>query len=89
MLTPRLKLETAKIIAPAIFERKTPKIHIELLEFLDKPAKFKAITMARDMAKTTVVNKIDMFSDIFFNHQRYTQIFSATEKKAAKFLHEV
>ncbi len=89
MITPLLKLKTAKHIAPAIFERQTPKIHIELLEFLATTGKYKVITMARDMAKTTMITKVEMFADIFYDHERYTQIFSATEKKASKFLHEI
>jgi hypothetical protein len=41
------------------------------------------------MGKTTVLNKIDMFSSLFYKHEKYTQIFSTNEKKATKFLHEV
>jgi predicted phage terminase large subunit-like protein len=89
MITPTLKLKTAKHIAPAMFENKTPKVHIRLLEFLEVVAKFKAISMARGMGKTTVLNKIDMFSSLFYKHEKYTQIFSTNEKKATKFLHEV
>jgi hypothetical protein len=60
MITPLLKLKTAKHIAPAMFENITPKVHIKLLSFLERNDKFKAISMARGMGKTTVLNKIDI-----------------------------
>lgn len=84
-----LKLKTAKHIAPDIFQNKTPKNHTRVLDFLNAPAKFKAITMFRGGGKTTVVNKTDMFSSIFFEHEPYTQIFSVNNDKAKKFLKDV
>ena len=86
---PLLKIQTAKHLAPAMFTNKTPKVHVELLTFLNDPAKFKAICMFRGGGKTTTVNKTDMFSTIYFDHEPYTQIFSATKDKAEKFLVDV
>lgn len=86
---PLLKLKTAKHIAPAMFTNKTPLIHVDLLLFLNDPAKFKAICMFRGGGKTTTVNKTDMFSTLFYDHEPYTQIFSATKEKAEKFLVDV
>lgn len=88
-ITPLHQIKTAKHIAPAIFANKTPKVHLELLDFLAGSAKYKAVCMFRGGGKTTNVNKIGMFSYIFYNHERYIQIFSATEKKAIKFLSDV
>ncbi len=88
-IPPLSKIKTAKRLAPKMFENKTPLVHMDLLTFLEDPAKFKAICMFRGGGKTTVVNKINMFSILFFKHERYTQIFSATETKAMKFLADV
>ncbi len=65
MTPPLLKLKTPKHLAPAMFTNKTPRIHIDLLTFLNDPAKFKAICMFRGGGKTTTVNKTDMFSTLF------------------------
>ena len=88
-IDPLLKLKTAKHIAPRIFTNKSPICHIDILNFLSKTAKYKALCMFRGGGKTTTVNKIDMFSSLLYDHEPYTQIFSATEKKAIKFLKEV
>ncbi|NOQ32435.1 MAG: hypothetical protein GQ570_15105 [Helicobacteraceae bacterium] len=84
-----LKLKTAKHVAPQIFTNKSPKFHADILDFLDDAAKFKVATIFRGAGKTTVVNKIDAFSDILYEHEPYHQIFSSTEKKAKKFLKDV
>ena len=83
------KLRFAKHIAPAIFENKTPPLHIEILDFLDDSAKFKLATIFRGAGKTTVINKIDTCADIFFEHEPYHQIFSSSSDKAQKFLGDV
>lgn len=88
-IAPLIQIKTAKHIAPAIFENKTPKFHPELLEFLAGGEKYKAVCMFRGGGKTTNVNKIGMFSYIFYDHERYIQIFSATQDKAIKFLGDV
>ncbi len=85
-ISPLLKLKTAKHIAPAIFTEKTPRVHIRLHEFLQKPSKYKAICMFRGGGKTTSINKVDIFSKIFYEHERFIQIFSTTETKATKFI---
>ncbi len=83
------KLRFAKHIAPQIFTNKSPKFHIEILDFLDETGKFKLATIFRGAGKTTIVNKVDTCADIFFNHEPYHQIFSSTSKKAEKFLKDV
>lgn len=88
-VNPLLQIKTAKHVAPAIFENKTPRVHLELLEFLSGPGKYKAIVMFRGGGKTTNVNKIGMFSYIFYDQERYIQIFSATQAKGIKFLSDV
>ncbi len=45
--------------------------------------------MFRGGGKTTTVNKTDMFSTLWYDHEPYTQIFSATQDKAEKFLADV
>ena len=72
-----------------MFDSKTPNVHIDLLMFLNDPAKFKVICMFRGGGKTTTVNKTNMFSTIFYEHEPYTQIFSATQSKGEKFLGDI
>jgi hypothetical protein len=86
---PLLKIKTAKHIAPAIFTEKTPRFHLALHEFLKRPSKYKAICMFRGAGKTTNINKIDLFSKVFYEHERFTQIFSSTEKKAQAFISDL
>jgi len=85
MISPKRKLQLAKYVAPEMFENKTPKFHIELLEFLSDGSKFSVASLFRGAGKTTVVNKIDTFSSIVYEHEPYTQIFSSTQDKAKKF----
>jgi len=85
-VSPILKLKTAKHIAPAIFTEKTPRFHIRVHDFLNRPSKYKALCMFRGGGKTTSINKIDMFSKIFYEHERFTQIFSSTSTKAEMFI---
>lgn len=85
-IAPLLKLKTANHIAPAIFTEKTPILHIGLHEFLNRPSKYKVICMFRGGGKTTSINKIDIFSKIFYEHERFIQIFSTTSTKAEKFI---
>jgi len=85
-INPLLKLKTAKQIAPAIFTEKTPLLHVALHNFLNRPSKYKVICMFRGGGKTTSINKVDIFSKIFFEHERFIQIFSTTSTKAEKFI---
>lgn len=86
---PIQKIRVAKHIAPAIFTNKTPRFHIDILEFLNNPGKFKVLCIFRGGGKTTNINKIDMFSKIFFEHEPFIQIFSATKEKAQAFLSDI
>ncbi len=85
-INPKFKIKTAMHIAPAIFTEKTPKFHIDIHNFLNRPSKYKALCIFRGGGKTTNINKIDLFSKVFFEHERYIQIFSSTEKKAQSFI---
>jgi hypothetical protein len=83
------KIKVVKHLASDMFVNSTPKFHLELLEFLSREDKYQTVTMFRGAGKTTVVNKIDTFCDIFFEHEPYQQIFSSTLDKAKKFLNDV
>lgn len=87
--TALLRLKLAKFIVPAMFENKTPKLHIEFLDFFNAPPKKEVACLFRGAGKTTVENKIDTFADIYLDHEPYQQLFSSTEKKASKFLGDV
>jgi hypothetical protein len=89
MTPPLLKLKTAKHLVPNMFTNKTPHFHLDVLEFLNDPAKFKAMCIFRGAGKTSIVTKVDMFATLFYGHEPYTQIFSATREKAEKFLIDV
>jgi len=84
--SPIFKLKMAKHIAPAIFTEKTPKFHLSIQNFLNNPSRYKVMCIFRGGGKTTNINKTDMFSKIFKEHERFTQIFSSTQTKAEKFL---
>lgn len=84
--SPMLKLRTSKHIAPAIFTEKTPQFHLSIQNFLNNPSRYKVMCIFRGGGKTTNINKTDMFSKIFYEHERFTQIFSSTQTKAEKFL---
>ncbi len=88
-IDPLTKIKTAKHIAPAIFTNKTPKFHIRILDFLNDTSKYKAICIFRGGGKTTNINKIDMFSKIFYEHEPFIQIFSSTKEKAESFLSDI
>lgn len=83
------KLQLAKFVAPTMFENKTPKLHIEVLDHFGSSAKYSVASLFRGAGKTTVENKIDTFASIFLEHEEYTQIFSSTQDKAKKFLNDV
>lgn len=88
-VNPMQRLQLAKFVAPTMFENKSPKLHIELLEHFNSPAKYSVASLFRGAGKTTVENKIDTFASLFLDHEEYTQIFSSTQDKAKKFLNDV
>lgn len=83
------RIKLAKFVAPTMFENKTPKLHIELLDHFNQPYSRLAASLFRGAGKTTIINKVDSFSSLFFDHEPYTQIFSSTQDKAKKFLSDV
>ena len=89
IVDPIFKLKVSKHIAPAIFTEKTPKFHIAIHNFLNNPSRYKVMCIFRGGGKTTNINKIDMFSKIFNEHERFTQIFSTTQGKAERFLSDL
>lgn len=87
--TPIDRIRLAKFVAPEMFTNITPKLHIELIEHISSPHPKIGATIFRGAGKTTVVNKIDGFASIYFDHEPYQQIFSTTSKKAKKFLKDI
>lgn len=87
--SPMQRLQLAKFVAPTMFENKSPKLHIELLEHFSSSSKYSVASLFRGAGKTTVENKIDTFASLFLDHEEYTQIFSSTQDKAKKFLNDV
>lgn len=85
----RARLKIAKHIAPEIFVNKSPRLHIDILDSQSAPDKYVVDTIFRGAGKTTIVNKVDAFGDIWFDHEPYHQIFSSTQAKAEKFLKDV
>ncbi|PHQ89540.1 MAG: hypothetical protein COB42_06865 [Sulfurimonas sp.] len=85
----RQRLKIAKHIAPEIFTNKSPLLHIKILESQSLADKYVVDTIFRGAGKTTIVNKVNAFCDIWFDHEPYHQIFSSTLNKAEKFLKDV
>lgn len=83
------RLKLAKFVAPEMFENKSPKLHIEVLDHFNSPAKYSVGSLFRGAGKTTIENKVDGFASIFLDHEPYTQIFSSTQDKAKKFLNDI
>jgi len=83
------RLRLAKFVAPQMFENKTPKFHIELLEHFNQPVRYLVASIFRGAGKTTIINKVDTFASIYYDHEEYTQIFSSTQSKAEKFLQDI
>lgn len=88
-ITPLDRLKLAKFVAPEMFENKSPKFHLEILEHFNQPIKYLAASLYRGAGKTTIVNKVDTFSSLYYDHEEYTQIFSSTQDKAKKFLNDI
>jgi predicted phage terminase large subunit-like protein len=84
-----IALKLAKFIDPAIFENKTPKFHIALLEFVFGTAKRKAVAVFRGASKTTLLNKVFVVAKIFLFNEPYILIVSESERKAKAFLRDI
>ena len=88
-LPPISQLKTAKFIAPNIFENKTPRFHIELLEFLNRPSRKKAFAVFRGGAKSTLLNKVHILNRVIYDNEPFIMIASENEKKAKSFLRDI
>lgn len=88
-LNPKDQLKFAKFVTPSIFENATPKLHIDLLDFLNRPSKFKGAVVSRGFGKSTLLNKVHVLSRIFFANEKYTMIVSENEGKAKSFLRDI
>ncbi|MDR1460468.1 MAG: hypothetical protein LBI78_02360 [Campylobacteraceae bacterium] len=83
------QLKVAKHISPNIFENKTPLFHIDLLTFINGEEKYKAAAVFRGSAKTTLLNKVNIFCRVFFEHEPLTIITSDSRDKAESFLSDI
>lgn len=88
-LDPLQQLRTAKFIAPNIFENKTPRFHITLLTFLNRPSRRKAISIFRGGAKSTLLNKIHILNRVIYDNEPFIMIASENAKKAKSFLRDI
>ena len=90
-IEPLHRLRFLKNIAPQIFESKTktPKFHIDSLNLVEERYRFTAIVVFRGASKTTINNKAYVSTEIFFNHEPYTQIVSKDSNKAMKFVRDI
>ena len=88
-LPPVQQLRTAKFIAPNIFENKTPRFHIELLTFLNRPSRRKAFAVFRGGAKSTLLNKVHILNRVIYDNEPFVMIASENAKKAKSFLRDI
>jgi len=90
-IAPLDRLRFIKNIAPQIFESKTktPKFHIDSLNLVEDKYRFTAIVVFRGASKTTINNKAYVSTEVFFNHEPYTQIVSKDSNKAMKFVRDI
>jgi len=90
-IEPLHRLRFVKNIAPQIFEgkTKTPRFHIDSLNLVEERYRFTAIVVFRGASKTTINNKAYVSTEIFFNHEPYTQIVSKDSNKAMKFVRDI
>lgn len=88
-MTPIVQLKLAKSVAPGIFENATPKIHPQVLDFVNTAGTRSAVVMSRGFAKSTLLNKVHIFSRVFLLHEPYTQIISENASKAQSFLRDI
>lgn len=89
ILPPIQQLHTAKYVAPNIFENKTPRFHIELLTFLNRPSRRKAFAVFRGGAKSTLLNKIHILNRVIYDYEPFIMIASENAKKAKSFLRDI
>lgn len=83
------KLRLAKWLVGEVFTSPTPAFHLEILDFLEARHKFSLISLFRGASKTTLINKLSNFLNVYINKEPYTQIFSSNEFKAVRILHDV
>ena len=88
-LPPIQQLKTAKFIAPNIFVNKTPRFHIELLTFLNRPSLLKAFAVFRGAGKSTLLNKVHILNRVIYDNEPFIMIASENEKKAKSFLRDI
>ena len=88
-ISPEFYLKFAKDIEPGIFEHKTPRLHIELIDFIDGPEQYKAAAVFRGAGKSTLLNKIYVAAQIYFKAEPFIMIASSNEDKALNFLEAV
>lgn len=81
-LSPALYLKFAKDVEPEIFENKTPKFNLEILNFIENKDRYKAVVVFRGAGKTTLLNKIYILSRLYFYAEHFTIIVLANEDKA-------
>jgi len=90
-IEPLYRLRFVKNVAPQIFESKTktPRFHIDSLNLVEERYRFTAIVVFRGASKTTINNKAYVSTEIFFNHEAYTQVVSKDSNKAMKFVRDI
>lgn len=90
-IEPVSRLKLVKSVAPQIFERKTktPQFHIDALGLVEERYRFTAFAFFRGASKTTILNKSYVATEIFFNHEPFTQIVSKDHNKAEKFTKDI
>ncbi len=88
-IDPYLRLRIAKQVTPQIFEGKSPKFHIEVLEVFEARHRLTALAIFRGASKTTIFNKTYVATEIFLNQEPFTQIVSKDSDKAKSFLKDI
>jgi len=90
-INPLHRLKLIKNVAPQIFEKKTktPRFHIDLLELLEKRARFNAVAVFRGASKSTIITKSYTATEIFLNKEPYVQIVSKNHDKATGFTRDI
>lgn len=83
------QLGIAKGISPGVFKNKTPKFHIDVIDFLDRPTDQKVIILPRGFGKSTIFNKIEAFNRAWLYEKKFIIIVSENAKKAKSFLKDI
>lgn len=89
ILEPIAQLKIAKLVSPSIFENATPKMHLEILAWLNNPTRRKAAVLFRGAGKSTLLNKIHCFNRVFLKHEPFILIISENKTKAQSFLKDI